>query len=492
MTKTSQILLGLAVLAGATLTFMSPLVFSASPQDPQNGALDTPARKALEKARTDAWFNKRVPHPACPNCYKVDSGLEGIFESVPGTDHVISRDIPDPEPLAIGELRPDRHPETGEPLWYKGHQAFVGPTDEENVSVKLPVPMIVVKRIKYKHERELFKIPGVHGVGIGESGIVVLITPDMRANRSQIPSTLDGISVSVQEAEVMSALSHVTSWYRPLPIGAGISTLTGGLGSVGPHVVRDISDVGSCCYLYTLTNSHVLGPADTNVPIGAIYQPAVGSTATYGWFGYRFIMTSCVGSYFYCAINGTINDTRLKPDAGAIGHPFNDLIPMNSPCNGAEKPVRRMQYGTGSYVNGPIGIIRVPTASCTNCFKNWGVFSHGGAGSLNYSLTELNQLVAISSTRWVIVGPSNIANVTSQDGDSGGLLAWNSTKDVVGLVFAGTQGGGPQTGYIRLDYIKTAFYNAGVSFDHYWGTDTVTSRPSNSQTDPLFPFPCSN
>ena len=127
MTKTSQILLGLVILGGAIFTFLSPLVFSAPPQDQQNGELDIPARRALEKVRMDAWYNKRIPHPACPNCFKVE-GEFGINETVPGTAHVITRDIPDPDPLEPGEIRADRHPETGEPLWYKGHQPLSGST----------------------------------------------------------------------------------------------------------------------------------------------------------------------------------------------------------------------------------------------------------------------------------------------------------------------------------------------------------------------------
>ena len=352
--------------------------------------------------------------------------------------------------------------------------------------------MIVVKRIKYKHEDDLFKIPGVHAVGIGESGIVVLITPDMRANRSQIPSTLDGIPVIVQETEMLSPLSHETTVYRPLPIGASISSSgkpPGDFGSVGPHVSRDISDVGACCFLYSLTNTHVLGPFDVNITINSIYQPG-GSTTTYGWFGFRFLPSVCYNGRSFCVFNGPVNDTRLKPDAGAIGHPFNDLIPMNSPCNGSQKPVRRMQYGVGSFVDGPIGIVRIAT-SCSNCLKNWGVMSHGTQGGLAGNMTEVTDIINDGPNRYLKFAPVNLANVFARGGDSGGLIAWNQTKDVVGLVYAGVPTGGTPVGYMRLDYVKTAFFNAGVSFDHYWGTNIVTNRPSNSQTDPLFPFPCS-
>jgi len=438
MTTVSRIVLGLAVLGGAALTCMSPLVFSAPSQDQENGVLDTPARRTLEKERKDAWVNKRKPHPACPNCFKVD-GENSIFESVPGTDYVIARDIPDPAPLEPGEVRADRHPETGEPLWYKGHQAFVGPTDEENVSASLPIPMIQLKRIKYKYEDKLFKIPGVHAVGIGESGIVLSITPALSANRSQIPSTLDGIPVIVQEMEVLKPMSHFNAWYRPLPVGAGIASnyTTPGGGSVGPHVSRDISDVGSCCGLYSLTNSHIIySPPNVFVSNVNIIQPP-GSSTSYGWLGYRFVLTSCPGTFQYCTANAPLNDTKLKPDAAAIGHPFNDGYPMYSPCYGSEKPVRRIQYDVSSYVDGPTGIIRIPTTSnCSSCLKNFGVMSHGNQGGLSQAETSV-LFEYVRDQLYFKHGPVDFAGMTTQPGDSGGLVAWNQTRDVVGMVIGG-------------------------------------------------------
>jgi len=506
MTKVSRILLGLAVLGGATLTFLSPLVFSAQPQAPETEpTLDTPARQALAKERMDAWLHKRIPHPACPNCFKVE-GEFGIHETVPGTAHVISRDIPDPDPLEPDEIRADRHPETGEPLWYKGHQPFVGPTDEDNVSASLSVPMIAVKRIKYKHEDELFKIPGVHAVGIGEAGIVVSITPDMRANRSWIPSSLDGIPIIVEETEMSRPASHLSKWYRPLPVGASISNSTfTGFASVGPHVSRDISDVGSCCGLYSLTASHFFQYPHISISGSTIYQPQ-GSSLTYGWFGFRFMQTPCFGTGAFCASNGVINDTRTNPDAAAIGHPFNDAYPMYSPCVTAEKPIRWMVYGNGAnqYVDGPTGIIRIPTMSnCSSCLKNWGVVSHGTQGGLSQTGITIN-FRYIEGQLYFRQGPMDRTSANGALGDSGGLVAWNQTRDVVGLV-TGIVGSGSDTDYTRADYVKTAFFRAGVSFDHYWGISGGVSNstypvyrpsyppPPGSQfsTDPPNPNPCS-
>jgi hypothetical protein len=520
MTKVLRVVLGLFISGGLVLTFLSPFVFSAQPQDQtkgildtpvppdqQNGALDTPARRALAKERMDAWLHKRIPHPACPNCFKVE-GESGIYETVPGTAHVISRDLPDPDPLEPDEIRSDRHPETGELLWYKGHQPFVGPTDEDNVSASLAVPMIAVKRIKYKHEDELFKIPGVHAVGIGEASIIVSLSPDMRANRSRIPSSVGGIPIIIEEAEVSRTASHQLIWYRPVPIGASIANSLGAA-SVGPHVSRDISDVGSCCGLYSLTAGHFFGPKHLP-PTVTIYQPQ-GSTLPYGWFGFRFSQTACFGTQAFCESNGVINDTRWNPDAAAIGHPFNDGFPMPSPCPTSQKPVRRMVYGPGQnqYVDGPTGIIRIPTMSnCSSCLKNWGKEAHGTQGNLTATaITEVIQS-AFDPQVWYRQGPMERSSADAYSGDSGGLVAWNQTKDVVGLVVATHINlSGLYTDYTRADYVKTAFFRAGVSFDHYWGTSAAVSfsssypayRPSyppppGSQvsTDPLNPFPCSN
>lgn len=455
-----------------------------------NPTLDTPARAALEKVRRDAWFNKRTPHPACPNCYKVDDGLEGIFEAVPGTDRVISRDIPDPTPVEPGEVRPTKHPDTGEPLWYKGRQAFVGPTDEEPVSASLPVPLIEVKRIKYRHEAELFKIEGVHAVGIGKDGVLVSILPEKSANRRFIPPSIEGIPVVIQETNIPQLQSHQFKTYSPVPVGAGITsqTPTGGNGTVGPHVSRDLADgIGYCCQLYSLTAGHVI--QRTWLPPSNVWQQRVilQGVFQYGRVSFMFQQNNC-GSYSNCSSYGTpANDVRIRPDVAAIGHEAGfDYYPMLSPCNGTDKPVRRMQYGVNSWVHGPTGIVRIPNFSTCpgKCLKIWGAKSHGIRSSL-YATEQSHILATSQSGIYVIDYPvdDHLPQTATQDGDSGALIAWNSSRDIAGLHIASNQSYPYQGVYQRLDYIRTAFDRAGVSFDHYWGTAATKSRPSASPYD---------
>jgi|GEM_PF-4643905 len=186
-----------------TVILISLLVLFVTRQALFSGAQPPPHAENPRRTQTQSPFplDQRIPHPACPNCFKLADGTPGILESVPGTDYIISRDIPDPAPLPPGEVRPDRHPETGEPLWYKGNQAFVGPTDEAPFSASLPIPLIQVKRVLYRHRDELSKIEGVREVGIGEKGILVSLFPEERANRRLIPSSLEGVPVYVEEED---------------------------------------------------------------------------------------------------------------------------------------------------------------------------------------------------------------------------------------------------------------------------------------------------
>ncbi|NOT57047.1 MAG: hypothetical protein HOP18_20800 [Deltaproteobacteria bacterium] len=481
----------LASFFGILLLFAARFSSVAPPTGPPPGRIDNPA---LARARLDAWHNRHMPHPACPNCYKVDSGLPGIFEKVPGTDHIISRDIPDPAPLGKGEIRPDRHPETGEPLWYKGRQAFVGPTDEEPVSASLPRPLIEVKRIRYRYEDQLIKIDGVHGVGIGKNGLIVQIIPQKNAHRRLIPTQIEGIPVHVEETEFLKGQSHEDRYYRPVPVGAEIiSSASYFNGTLGPRISRDFSDgIGYCCQLYTLTAGHVIQQPsfpNSNVNNQRVVQQPAGRP--YGYVAYMFRMTPCTDGT--CRIKSPKNDLRIRPDVAAIGHDGADFYPMTSPCTGAAKPVRRMQYGVTSRASGPSGIIRIPTFStCTGCLSVWGIHSHRTLASLK--ATEVSHVIGYRNAAadggqyvYYYIGPFDAftPQTATVAGDSGALIAWDVTKDLAGLVIGASSS--PfyfyYGAYQRLDYIKTAFYNVGASFDHYWGTAASASRPSTSPVD---------
>lgn len=156
--------------------------------------IEMPPQSAEERFAT----RKRVPHPACPYCFKeACDNCYGIYEEVPGTGMIILRHIPDPAPLRPGETRP-RFTQQGEPIWYVGDQGIIGPTDEEPVSLELPISLIELKRIQARHQGEIFSIGGVYGFGIGAKGFVVMLHADARDKVSKFPKTLEGVPVELE------------------------------------------------------------------------------------------------------------------------------------------------------------------------------------------------------------------------------------------------------------------------------------------------------
>src|SRR3954454_24252732 len=79
-------------------------VFSRAQQQSESDVLDP--LEVPQEPSTNNLFTKREPHPACPTCFKVGDGRDGIYEDLPGTGRIIARELPDPAPLQPGELRP--------------------------------------------------------------------------------------------------------------------------------------------------------------------------------------------------------------------------------------------------------------------------------------------------------------------------------------------------------------------------------------------------
>lgn len=182
-----------------------------------------------------------VKSSACPTCYThACKGCYDIFEEVPGTGITLTRTIPNPAPLEPGEsIRPAIDPETGLPIWYIGHQPYVGPTDEEPFSPVFSVPQITLRRIQARHHREVFGVPGVTAFGIGAKGFTVLIEPQYFAkSANQIPSTIEGIPVTADVGGPFVTAAHATTQYRPVPTSASVGRVLPGNepkeGTTGP------------------------------------------------------------------------------------------------------------------------------------------------------------------------------------------------------------------------------------------------------------------
>ena len=198
----------------------------------------------------------RLPHGACKTCFTVPGLKDGryqIFErlEVAGEEILIPRMIPNPSPAMVNESpEPEIDDETGERIWYIGDQGHVGPTDEA------PLSTIKLKRIQMRHMPSIMSIKGVHRLGIGATGFVVGLDPVHAENADQIPLSLDNVPVTVELAARLQAAAHHTVEFCPVPVGAGFGVkvypLSGNRwgvysGTIGPHVVRNADDVGTCC-----------------------------------------------------------------------------------------------------------------------------------------------------------------------------------------------------------------------------------------------------
>lgn len=197
--------------AGIVALFFLPRTVSAgAPPQPssQSSASREPSPADREEAAREQAeiYKHRDPHPACPNCFtlrdKDGKRRYGIYEEVPGTGIILSRELPDPSPLRPGEVRED----LGERGWYMGHIPILGKTDEEIISPEIPYPKIDLMRIQARHRKEIHSIFGVISFGIGGNGFIVGIASPYKDNASKIPKDLEGIPVTVREFGIARSL----------------------------------------------------------------------------------------------------------------------------------------------------------------------------------------------------------------------------------------------------------------------------------------------
>ncbi len=435
--------------------------------------------------------DERLPHPACDACFTVPGLNEDrytLFESVTVDDreNLILREIPNPAPLSEGEVRETVDEETGEPLWYIGRQAYSGPYDTDVVSDELQIPLIELKRTKAQQANTIMSIPGVHRSGIGERGFVVTIAPGYDAAR--IPQTIDGVPVEVQVRDLAVAYNHANERLRPVPTGAGITSVRTGTttllnnGTLGPPIVRT---VGGCCQIWSLTAAHVVKHQlhDPNPAAGtqAVYQPTITGSNFFGYVAHAFHLTSCgpLHDVSGCFGAGAVeNSTMMNPDVAAIDPlPYGvaNTYPHNTPTG--TDPTRRMQKTASTYINGPSGVIR--SASVRDKHSVWGSHVYDTA---RVSATGLT-LFFHQRNHWYRICCVNQLETDNVHGDSGALVSYRGTgkRHVASLLMGGD---GVSVWYIPAAHIKAAFNNADVHVSHFWGAKSAYRTPATQTCDP--------
>jgi hypothetical protein len=438
----------------------------------------------------------RASHPACPNCFTiVGQDRYEIFEEFPGTGMIVMREIPNPAPFDPGEQRLEVDPETGLPIWYIGHQPYVGPTDEQPFSPEFPVPKIALQRIQARHHGELLSIPGVHAFGIGAKGFVVFMDPQQVANASLVPQAIEKVPLEVVPAGRFEAIFHQATSYRPVPTSAVVGAFRpeGGVtGTTGPHIV-----LNNPLRIWTLTTTHVVKQhteSPSAVQGRTVYQPGPG-TAIWGVVGLSFQQTPCTQPPN--CLSGPVNSPSVNPDVAAIAH---TSLAHSEPCaqppalcghtspSGSSEPIRRMYYGPTSSVNGPSGIVQ--TAGMGTSLKWWGAYSDAPKGSV----TATGVFASIQDPltgQYFAYSPVDVVKLErgAIQGDSGCLVAGNgvTNRHVMGLGFARSGGDFSLGIYFRSSDVQAAIQSAtGGQFRHFWGTASGRPDlwyPANTQCD---------
>lgn len=432
----------------------------------------------------------KVAHPACPDCFKhVCAGCSMVFEEVPGTGVIITREIPNPAPLEPDERRLEVDLETGLPVWYIGHQPYIGPTDEEPFSDEFPIPKIVLKRIQARHRTELASIPGVHAFGIGAKGFLVFLDPQYPENEALIPKTIEKVPVEVQLGGPFENLSHEHMLYRPVPTGGSIGAFrperaTGG--TTGPHIV-----LRNPTRIWTLTAGHaVKNPSENPLSVQNrdVFQPNLDSVAPTFWgvVALSFQQTPC--AHPPMCTGDPANSSRTAPDVAAIAHiglsHTEATSGHTSPANSSE-PIRKMQKNNTERVNGPSGKVQMVRKDQT--IRWWGSVGDFIQGRVTATNMEAAVRDGLSGQTFKYSALDFVRlDREAQAGDSGGLVAGNGTGD---RHIFGTIVGGDRSiigAYHAAPDIQAAFENANTPIDHFWGSASGRPdlwAPANSQCD---------
>jgi hypothetical protein len=363
-----------------------------------------------------------------------------VFEEVLSTGVIITREIPNPAPREPGEVLLEVDPETGLPIWDIGRQPYVGPTDEEPFSDELLIPKIVLKRIQARYRKELSSIPGVNAFGIGARGFVVFLDPKHPENESLVPQELEGIPIEVQLGGPFQTLSHNRTVYRPVPIGSTVGAFRpeeANGGTLGLHIVlRNPSRI------WSLTASHVvMRPSEPASQVRGrnVYQPDPTAPGYVFWgvVAQAWQKTPCANPP--SCTGDPANFSSVTPDVVTIAHmnlshtdtyPHRVLTDPEDTNNGttpSQSPIRRMYYGTTSFVNGPSGIVEQIRQGKE--IKWWGAFSccpHAPVGRVTATNMEA-AVLDVASRLWFKYSALDFVNLErrAQRGDSVGLVAGN-------------------------------------------------------------------
>lgn len=271
-----------------------------------------------------------------------------------------------------------------------------------------------VRHVKAMHERDLLRLPHVHGVFTGEkitngkptgqTAIVVVVDhkQDMPP-QATIPRDIDGVPTDViEEPPAVAGSLPDNARYDPLLGGINVGECrdTGWIGTLG-GVVRDLASGGAMA----LSNYHIFA-VDASWTVGTgIVQPAVNSGGVCGPDTIGTLQRAVRDGTVDAAV-ATITDRAALPQIAEVG----EVAGPGTPAVGMA--VRKRGRTTG---------LTYGTIAATDY-----------TGSVSYAADG----VSVLFTNQLRIVPDTAKNATFFDHGDSGSLVLDDRNRVVGLAFA--------------------------------------------------------
>lgn len=287
-----------------------------------------------------------------------------------------------------------------------------------------------VMAIQNRHTDDLMKIDGVIGTGTGidESGKPIVKIFTSRPNVANVPASLDGVPVIIEETGDFRAFA-LTSRYRPVPIGV----------SIGNNLECAAGTLGCIIYIggnkYILSNNHVMA-RENRAAIGEdIVQPG------------RYDNVNCANNVATDKIADLSDFEPLKFDGTNNTIDASIALFSTTDITCATLPTYYGFPGTSS-VPATVGLAIKKVGRTTS-------LTTGTVSAINVTIN-----VGYSTGTAKFVGQIMTSRKFCKSGDSGSLVVTNNTNEnPVGLLFGGTNTG--QAILNPIDLVLTRF-NASI------------------------------
>jgi len=297
-------------------------------------------------------------------------------------------------------------------IWNGCSDETTRPTVNSEVTFPSLEKLTPIFAVQNRYTPDLMKIDGVVGTGtsVDANGNPVIKVLTKKGGAANIPATLEGIPVVVEETGEFFAMG-LTGRYRPVPIGVSVGNNNEcAAGTIGCVVYKGTQK-------YILSNNHVLARENSAA------------------FGEPIVQPGRYDNKPKCA-------NKLSTDQVAV---LSDFEPIKFDGSDNIIDAAIAQYTTTDVTCATLSsYYGFPTGTVTEAFVGQAIKKVGRTTSLTTgTVTTLNVTVNVgySDGTAKFVGQILSSSGFSKSGDSGSLVVTADGNNPVALLFAGTSDG---------------------------------------------------